>query len=150
MTDFIGRQLEKIIELFEEEQSMPQNEKVNSILYIAGNLLFVIASFILVWKGCFFLYEYLFPSTSFKTTDVVVRTGMQQLLKSPWMILFLIAAFLFVVRLIVALKVYIKPFYILSFIGIAVLIKKLWVIAFTNDYETYRDFLADFVKDIFK
>lgn len=150
MIDFIGRQLEKIIELFEEEESMPHNEKVNTVLYIAGNLLFVIAAFILVWKGCFFLYEYFFPSTSFKTTDLVVRTSVSQLLKTPWMILFLVAAFLFVVRLIVALKVYIKPFYILSFIGIAILIKKLWGIAFTNDYATYRDFLADFVKDLFK
>jgi hypothetical protein len=149
MFDFIGAQLEKIFELFEQEEATPKNETVNKILYIAGNLLFVIAAFILVWKGTFFLYDHFFPANKYSTTNIVVRTGVGQLLKSPWIILVLIAGFLFVVRLIVAIKVYIKPFHILSAVGIIILIKKLWVIAFNKDFETYKDFLSDFAKDIF-
>ncbi len=150
MIEFIGNQFEKIFELFEKEEASPKNETVNTILYIAGNLLFVIAAFILVWKGTFFLYEYFFPAAKYSTTNLVVRTGVSQLLKSPWIIVFLIAAFLFVVRLIVAIKVYVKPFHMLSFIGIAILIKKLWVVAFNKDFETYSAFLNDFAKDLFK
>jgi hypothetical protein len=150
MFDFIGTQLEKIFELFEQEESTPQNETVNKVFYIAGNLLFVIAAFILVWKGTFFLYDHFFPANKYSTANIVVRTGVGQLLKSPWIIVALIAGFLFVVRLIVAIKVYVKPFYILSAVGIIIFIKKLWVIAFNKDFETYKDFLGDFVKDIFK
>lgn len=150
MFDFIGTQLEKISELFEQEESTPQNETLNKIFYTAGNLLFVIATFIIVWKGTFYLYEYFFPATKYDATNMVVRTGVGQLLKSPWIIVALIAGFLFVVRLIVAIKVYIKPFYILSAVGIIILVIKLWIIAFNKDFETYKDFLSDFVKDIFK
>lgn len=150
MFDFIGNQIEKIGELFEMEEHQPRNEKLNAFLQIAGNILFVIACLILVWKGIFFLYETIFPSNSFSTTDRVVRTSVKQLIKSPWVIVALLAAMLFVVRLVVAIKVYIKPFYILSFLGMALLIKKLWGVAFGNDYESYADFLKDFAKDLLK
>jgi hypothetical protein len=150
MFDFIGKQLEKIGDLFEMEQYQPRNEKLNAFLHVAGNILFVIACLILVWKGVFFLYESIFPSNSFDTTNQVVRTNVKQLMKSPWVIVALLAAMLFVVRLIVEIKVYIKPFYILTIIGMALLVKKLWGVAFGNDYESYSAFLNDFVKDIFK
>jgi hypothetical protein len=150
MIDFIGKQLEKIKELFETEETNPKNEMMNAIMFTAGNLLFVLTAFILVWKGTFFLYEYFFPAAKFSTTNLAVRTGVSQLIKSPWIVLILIAAFLFIVRLIVAIKVYIKPFHLLSIIGIAILVKKLWVIAFSKDYVSYKAFLEDFLKDIFR
>lgn len=150
MFDFVSKQFEKIVELFQEEESFPRDELINRILKITGNILFVITISIFLWKGVFFLYEHYFPASPYTNARSSFNSTIVGMIKrQPMVAVFLIGATLFVVRIIVAIKVYIRPFYILSFIGIALLIKKLWVVAFTNDYESYKDFLADFAKDLF-
>ncbi len=148
--DLINDQIKKIEELFASEHEQPRNETVETILYVAGNILFVIASLILVWKGAFYLYDYFFPPSSYSYRDRAVRTSVDRLIRHPQIILFLIAAALFIVRILVAIKIRIKPFYILSFLGLALLIKKLWVVAFQKDHSSFLNFLEDYGKDLLK
>lgn len=148
--EFIETQFNKIGELFESEQYQTKNEKVESFLYWVGNILFVIACMVLVWKGVFFLYDYFFPPASYAQSDKLVRTHVSRLLKHPQILILLVAGLMFVVRIIVAIKVRIKPFYILSFIGLAMLVKKIWIITFEKDHTTYLNFLKEFGKDLLK
>jgi hypothetical protein len=134
----------------QDEQFGNRFELFNQVLKVIGNILFVIACFILVWKGMVYLFDYFFPPSSHSATNIAVRSSVSKLYKYPALILGIIAVLLFVVRIVVMIKLFISPFQILSIIGMAILVKKLWEIAFSKDSASYLGFLKEFGKKIFE
>lgn len=149
MSDFISDQLDGIVSLFEkeEERKIPW---LNHAIQVASNILFVIACVILLWKGCVYLFDSYFPPDTYDPVSGAMRSSVSKAIKTPGAIILMLGLFLFVTRIIVALKVYIKPFQLLSVLGLVILGIKLWNIFFDNNYSSYSEFLKNFAQDIFK
>jgi hypothetical protein len=143
MFNFISEQIEKIFELYEQETRYTHRfEQFNQILKIIGNILFVVVCFILAWKGLVYLFEYFFPPSSSDSTVIWVRSFFKTgIVKSPVIIAAIISVLIVVVRIVVRIKHYISPLQLVSIWAMAILIKKIWEIAFSNDSESYVDFL---------
>jgi hypothetical protein len=143
MFNFISAQVEKIFELYEEENRYTRRfEQFNQILKVIGNILFIVVCFILAWKGLVYLFDHFLPATSTNSTVIWVRSVFKTgIVKSPVIIAAIISVLIVVVRIVVTIKHYISPLQLVSIWAMIILIKKIWEIAFSNDSESYVDFL---------
>lgn len=148
----VSEQLEKLFEVYEQEDQFNNRfELFNRVLKVIGNILFVVACFIILWKGLIYLFDYFFSPTSHDSTTIAIRSAVNKLWwRSPAIVAGIIAIFLIVIRVVVKIKLYISPFQILSIVGMAILVKKLWEIIFSKDPGSYLDFLKEFGKKLFE
>jgi hypothetical protein len=150
MERFLIRQIEMIVELFQVEEETPKIPWIRKAIQVLGNITFVLTTLVLLYKGLFFLLNYLLPEAPADTVNGVMRNAADKILfGNAHIIIATLAIFLFVTRLILFLKVWLKPFQILALYGAVKAIMELIHVSFDKDIHTFTGFLDSYLKGLF-